>query len=170
MSVKPQPIKKSVPSLATSKDGYPFDPSSSHWKLNKDVTISLGLPDRLDKSTEGGFRAVLQRYAEEASARHTRNMETRFKRYLRDTGASHVTAVDLINWRAILGIDEQWHLGGLKGFLLAWHDYGFNGISKEVVDLLQGWRIQGNEKGAAVASGCPESGPYTDLEIAALLD
>ena len=60
--------------------------------------------------------------------------------------------------------------GGLKGFLLAWHDYGFDGVSKEVVDLLQGWRIQGNEKGAAVAGGCPETGPYTDLEIAALLD
>jgi len=97
-------------------------------------------------------------------------METRFKKYLRDTGASQVTSVDLINWRAKLGVDEQWQLGGLKGFLLAWYDYGFEGVSKEVVDLLEGWRIQGNEKGAAVASGCPESGPYTDLELAALFD
>ncbi len=170
MSAELRKARGVAPSLATSKDGYPFDPVSAHWKLNKDVTISLVLPSEIDKDTELGFRATLQRYAEEASARHTRNMETRFKRYLRDTGASLVTPKDLMNWRALLGQDEQWQLGGLKGFLLAWHDYGFAGISKEVVDLLQSWRIQGNEKGAAVASGCPETGPYTDLEIAALLD
>lgn len=155
---------------AVSKDGYPFEPSDDHWRLNKDVQIALALPGTIDVRTEVGFRSTLLRYAEEASARHTRNMETRFKRYLRDTGASQVTVVDLINWRASLAVDEQYQLGGLKGFLLAWHDYGFEGVADEVVDLLQGWRIQGNEKGAAVASGCPESGPYTDLEMAAILD
>jgi integrase len=163
-------IKMRANALAVSKDGYPFDPTDDHWRLNKDVQISLVFSSFIDASTEAGFRIALLRYAEEASARHTRNMETRFKRYLRDTGASNVTSVDLINWRAKLGIGEQWQLGGLKGFLLAWHDYGFEGVSKEVVDLLEGWRIQGNEKGAAVASGCPESGPYTDLELVALFD
>lgn len=162
--------RKGLSAQAVSRDGYPFDPSQDHWQINKDVLVSLVLPVPVDASTEAGFRATLVRYAEEASARHTRNMETRFKRYLRDTKASQVTAVDLINWRACLGADQQWYLGGLKGFLLAWHDYGFAGVSEEVCNLLRGWRIQGNEKGAAVASGCPETGPYTDLEVAALLD
>lgn len=161
--------KKSI-AQARSKDGYPFKPTDDYWRLNKDVQVALALPGTIDAKTEAGFRATLLRYAEEASARHARNMETRFKRYLRDTGASQVTVSDLINWRASLPADEQYQLGGLKGFLLAWHDYGFEGITEEVVDLLLGWRIQGNEKGVAVASGCPESGPYTDLEMAALLD
>lgn len=156
--------------VAVSKDGYTFNISDHHWKLNKDVTLSLVLPEGVDVRTESGFRATLQRYAEEMSARHTRNMETRFKLFLRDTGASQVTVTDLINWRAMLNKEEQYQLGGLKGFLLAWHDYGFEGVAKEVVDLLQGWRIIGNEKGAAVASGCPETGPFTDLEMAAILD
>lgn len=170
--VKPKQVdaERKSTAWAVSKDGYPFKPSDYHWRLNKDVQVALALPGAIDATTEAGFRATLLRYAEEASARHTRNMETRFKRYLRDTGASQVTVTDLINWRASLAADEQYQLGGLKGFLLAWHDYGFEGVSKEVVDLLLGWRIQGNEKGAAVASGCPESGPYTDLEMAALLD
>src|SRR3546814_6339508 len=98
------------------------------------------------------------------SAMHTYNMAERLKRLIRDTEASQIDVTNLINWRATLGIDAQWQLGGLKGFLLAWHDYGFEGVSKEVVDLLEGWRIQGNEKGAAVASGCPESGPYRSEE------
>ena len=62
--------------LSTSKDGYPFDPGDDHWKLNKDVTISLIVPEFLDESTREGFRAALQRYAEEMSARHTENMAT----------------------------------------------------------------------------------------------
>lgn len=104
------------------------------------------------------------------SATHTRNMATRFIRYLSDTNAAAIDAASLLNWRASLGEEEQWQLGGLKGFLIAWHDYGFDGITKEVVDLLAGWRIKGNDKGVAVSIGCPESGPYTDLEISAILD
>ena len=155
---------------AVSKDGYQFQPSAAHWRLNKDVQIALSLPGGIDAATERGFRATLRRYAEEASARHCENMATRFKRYLRDTGAQGVTVKDLIRWRTSLAAHEQYQLGGLKGFLLAWHDYDFGGVPADVVDLLQDWRIQGNEKGVAVASGCPESGPYTDLEISALLD
>ncbi|MFB9068309.1 site-specific integrase [Pseudofulvimonas gallinarii] len=156
--------------MVLSKDGYKFKPSDSHWQLNKDVRISLVLPGPIDAATEAGFRSTLIRYAEEASARHTSNMVTMFRRYLRDTGATHVTETDLINWRANLGIDKQWRLGALKGFLLAWYDYGFEGMSKEVSDLLEGWRIAGNEKGAAVAGGCPETGPFTDLEMEALFN
>ncbi|MDR6694181.1 hypothetical protein [Stenotrophomonas sp. 1337] len=171
-SADPRPFGKvgRQDSAAVSKDGYLFNPSDAYWRLNKDVQLSLALPVAVMPVVEAGFRATLLRYAEEASARHCENMATRFKRYLRDTGASQVSVADLINWRAVLGVREEWQLGGLKGFLLAWHDYGFGGVSKDVVDLLQGWRIQGNEKGAAVASGCPDSGPYTDLEMAALLD
>lgn len=97
-------------------------------------------------------------------------MATRFKKYIRDTGAFGLTSIDLINWRAILGTSNEWLLAGLNGFILSWHDYGFPGVPSEVVALLAGWRIQGNERGAAVTSGCPETGPLTDLEVAAILD
>ena len=154
---------------ANSKDGYEFDPSTDHWKLNKDVTVAIGIAAQLPPETQSGFRATLQRYAEELSAKHTNNMATRFLRYLRDTGASQVTSTALLNWRAILGKECEWQLGGLKGFLLAWHDYGFGGISDDVAALLNGWTISGNEKGAAVAGGCTETGPLTDLEMSALM-
>ncbi len=155
--------------LATSKDGYVFNPGSSHWKLNKDVIVGLGLAAQLPEPTQSGFRRALLRYAEEMSATHTRNMATRFHRFLSDTGATSVDAGSLMNWRVMLGEHEQWQLGGLKGFLIAWNDYGFDGVSKDVIDLLESWRIKGNDKGVAVSIDCPESGPYTDLEVAAIL-
>lgn len=166
-----QPNVRKTPSTpSVSKDGYEFDASADQWRLNKDVLISLGIVSSLVPEALQGFRSTLKRYAEEMSAMHTYNMAERFKRFMRDTGASQVSVNDLINWRATLGPDEQWQLGGLKGFLLAWHDYGFEGVPEEVPGLLEGWRIQGNEKGAAVAGGCPETGPLTDVEMATLLD
>lgn len=153
-----------------SKDGYTFDASQDTWQLNKDVTVSLGHAAELPEPTQGGFRATLQRYAEEMSAMHTFNMAQRFKQFLRDTGATTVEPAALLNWRAMLEESEQYHLGALKGFLIAWHDYGFEGVSNEVVDLLEGWRIKGNIKGAAVSSGCPDSGPYTDIEMSLILE
>ena len=80
MNPKPQKSRSEASSLSTSKDGYPFDANDDYWKLNKDVTVSLVLPDGLDKDTERGFRATLQRYAEEASARHCENMSTCWRR------------------------------------------------------------------------------------------
>jgi integrase len=117
-----------------------------------------------------GFRFALQRFAEELSAHYTYNMAEQFKRFLRDTNAESVESKDLMNWRASLGEGGQWRLGALKGFLLAWHEYGFDGVTEEAAQILRDWRIKGNEKGVPVATGCPETGPYTDLEMASLLD
>ncbi|WP_333622180.1 hypothetical protein [Stenotrophomonas indicatrix] len=135
---------------AFSKDGYQFELKSERWRLNKDVSVSLELPSHVDHVARTGFRATLQRYAEEKSARHTENMCTRFKRFVRDTKTDMVTAESILNWRAILGRDAEWHLGGLKGFLIAWHDYGFDGVPDSVVVVLNRLRIKGNRKGQAV--------------------
>lgn len=165
--------KRSMPPAArtaVSNDGYSFDIESSRWKLNKDTTVVLGNAASLEEPVQGGFRATLQRYAEEMSARHTALMAEKFNRFLRDSDASSVDVASLLNWRASLTEAEQHNLGGLKGFLLAWHGYGFEGVTDDAVDLLNGWRIKGNHKGVAVRSGSPTEGPYTDLEVAAILD
>ncbi len=85
---------------ARSKDGYTFDVHQNRWKLNKDITVYLGRAAQLEEPTQSGFRATLQRYAEEMSAVHTRNLAHRFNRFLNDTGASVVDAESLLNWRA----------------------------------------------------------------------
>lgn len=169
-SAKEWPQERSVDQQILSKDGYAFSLSDPLWKLNKDVKLSVGFISDLPEPTQSGFRLTLARYAEEFSAKHAENMTTRFKRFLNDTGANSVSSEALLNWRSSLQQEEQWYLGGLKGFLLAWHDYGFPGIEKDVAKLLQEWRIQGNEKGKAVIFSCPETGPLTDLEIQSLLN
>ena len=158
-----------LPRVARSLSGYEFDPSSDEWKLDKEVTIPLDKASQLSVETGIGFRFCLMRYAEEMSSKHTSNLAYALYRYLRDTGTSEISPISLINWRAQLSKETEWRLGSLRGFLLSWHDWGFPGVSEEVVVLLKGWRIKGNEKGKAVKLGDPESGPYTDLEVSAIL-
>src|SRR3546814_7547104 len=77
---KPVKIKKRGETLAVSKDGYSFNPSDEHWRLNKDVLISLGVTASLTQATQHGFRQTLRRYAEAMSAMHTYNMAERLTR------------------------------------------------------------------------------------------
>lgn len=167
-AAKAQPLLL-LPERAVSKAGYDFIPSSDRWELDKDVSIPMQQVNSLEVECNLGFRLALTRYAEEMSAKHASNMAHTFFRYLRDTGATEVNSTTLINWRGQLGDKTQFRLGALKGFLIAWNGWGFPGVSDDVVSLLEGWRIQGNEKGRAVAQGDPNEGPYSDLELGAIL-
>ncbi|MFS7120434.1 hypothetical protein AB6818_04530 [Carnobacterium maltaromaticum] len=56
-------------------------------------------------------------------------------------------------------------MGTLRGFIRQWADLGYAGIPSETFNLLDKWKLKGNEKGYAVQSMCPESGPLTDIEM-----
>ena len=159
-----------VPESANSHDGYAFSPAADRWRLNNYITISLTFLREVSPQTSLGFRLALTRYAEEFSAHHTENMRDRVAWFIRDTKTDAVTAAALINWRAQLDSRNEWKLGGLKGFLLAWHGWEFPGVSDEVASLLRGWRLKGNEKGKAVAQGDPDRGALSDIEALGILD
>ena len=97
-------------------------------------------------------------------------MRHKFAQFIRETKTNAVTAVALINWRGQLGIRNEWLLGSLKGFLLAWHGWEFPGVSDEIASLLRGWRLKGNEKGRAVAQDDPDRGALSEIEALGILD
>lgn len=152
-------------SYRVSRDGYSFDLNSDTWILNKDITISFQREVLdIEEETLAGFRKSLARYAEEVSASHTSNMYLRFQRMIRDTGCKNVTEHVVRNWRAMLDDEHEWYLGALRGFLISWYDYGYKGISGQVVRTLESMRLAGNKKGVAIANRCPYSGALTQNE------
>ncbi|MCH2087281.1 MAG: hypothetical protein MK175_08855 [Pseudoalteromonas sp.] len=152
-------------SSKVSKDGYSFDINSNKWHLNKDVVIRFQADVlELDPITQNGFRESLARYAEEASASHTLNMYMRFQRMVRDTRCKTIDEYVIRNWRAMLDNEHEWYLGALRGFLISWYDYGYKGISSEVVKVLEGMTLSGNQKGIAIANRCPYTGALTQHE------
>lgn len=153
-----------------TKSGYPFYFSDSDWRLDGSTVINFEHLASLDEDTEFGFRKALCRYAEELSAMHTFNMFNRFNAYMKATNEGKVTLQGLTNYRASFDSDTEYKLGALKGFLLAWHEWGFKGISDQVVDYLNELRLKGNPKGNAVKGACPYSGPLTHNELGSLID
>lgn len=161
---------KALANQHTTKSGYPFYSSDIEWRLDGSTVINFQRLTALEPDTEDGFRKALCRYAEELSAKHTYNMFYYFSAYLKSTDTKTVSLTTLTNYRASLDKDNEYKLGALKGFLLAWYEWGFNGISKEIADYLEELTLKGNPKGNAVKGACPYSGPLTHNELGALID
>lgn len=152
-----------------SKSGYTFNFFETQWRLDGSAVLNFNCLPNMDENTELNFKKTICRYAEELSARHTYNMFNYFSAYLRNTGANTISLDNLAFYRATLDEDNEYKLGALKGFLLAWYEWGFKGISQEVVDYLNELTLKGNPKGNAVKGACPYSGPLTHTELGALI-
>lgn len=155
-----------------SRDGYQFNVSDDRWRLNKDVDIPVSaISQQLSQNLYLAFRRVLAFYAQTTSPTHCRNLFERAKHYLSTTPDQEPFSVEsLISYRSTLDKTTEWYLGALRGFIKQWHAMGHPGIADDVIQLLGKWRLKGNEKGHAVQSMCPESGPLTDIEMQGVVD
>lgn len=159
-----------TPKEYQSQDGYDFRLKDPIWELNKDIGFNLTWASTLNLEVYEAYLSVLAYYAENYSADHTKNMSALFKRYIKQTGAVEILTDSLISYRSTLSKDQEHYLGSLRGFFRKWHELGYIGISKDVIELLKEWRLRGNEKGRAIALLDSKSGPLTDVEMSELLD
>jgi len=164
------PGQRLKPDWRTSKMGYKFDRNDDVWQIDGSTTINHRLAPGLDRSTSAGFREALCRYAEELSASTTENVMSNLKRYCRQTGESSISVLGLTKWRSLLTEETEWWLGALTGFLVAWNEWGFPGVDDKVVNYLDEVILRGNRKGKSVSTSCPYSGPFTRIELGALLE
>jgi len=158
------------PDWRISKMGYKFDANDDVWRLDGSLTINLGRMRILDDETHYGLRKALCRYAEELSANTTDSMFTYFNMYCDYTGEQSINVTGLTNWRASLTSETEYRLGALKSFLFAWNEWGYPGIDNDAVEYLDELTLKGVVKGKAVKNICPYSGPFTQNELAALLE
>lgn len=147
---------------------YLFCPEDEYWQLDKNTNIHVdSLRGLLDDQVEKGFFNTLIFYSMNLSASHVQNIFFRCLHFLRITGCSQITDSSLINYRSTLTRDTEWYLGTIRGFLRKWHDLGYEGISDDLIDLLDGWTIKGNIKGDVIKRLDPVKGPLSDIELQA---
>lgn len=158
----------------TSRDGYLFEPTASHWKLSRDRTISLQwVSAALSSALAQSLRKVLTHYAISYSASHPANLSDRMRaftqwRYARKGMTDQITSSDLISYRSTLDAQHEFYLGVLSGLFKTWIGLGLPGVDADVPSLFEGWRLKGNVKGLAVQTKCPDKGALSDLEYEAL--
>ena len=153
-----------------SRAGYEFHLNKDSWRLDKDTTVYLKTAIKnLIGELKNGFLKTLAFYAENYSASHTNNIADRFQNMISMSpmSLSEINVDLLINYRSTLNKNTEWYLGTVRGFLKKWHELGYDGISDDVIELLDGWTLKGNIKGDVVKRLDPNKGPLTDIELLA---
>lgn len=163
------PFPALVPERITARaNGYYFMLHDKRWRLDKNYAIPVGvLYELLEPETLKGAINTLSFYARSWSAAHTHCIFGYFLAMIRATKASCINDIMLIGYRSSLDTAHEYRLGVISGFLKRWHSLGYPGVSKDVVRLLNGWRLKGGRKGDAVKRLDPLEGPLTDNELQA---
>jgi integrase len=155
-----------------SRDGYKFRLSDDRWRLSKDEAVPVSAVSQLlSPDLYLAFRLVLAFYATTTSAGFVRSCFYHCKTYLKaTTGQQPFSVESLISYRSTLDKKTEWHLSSLRIVIKQWHAMGHPGIADEVIPLLGKWRLKASEKGYAVQSMCPESGPLTDIVMQGVVE
>tara|TARA_R110000796_G_scaffold186678_2_gene303582 strand:+ start:6452 stop:8032 length:1581 start_codon:yes stop_codon:yes gene_type:complete len=153
--------------LARAK-GYSFRLYDDQWILDKNTTVYLRKFRRyISGHVLDGFLKALSFFARNLSAGHTAECADRFLHFLKTTGAEEITEVALINYRASLTPDKESYLGRMRTLLRKWHQLQYPGVTDEVIQLLDQWRLKGAPKGEVIKRLDPVVGPLTEIELQA---
>ncbi|HCP54936.1 MULTISPECIES: site-specific integrase [Pseudomonas] len=155
-----------------SRDGYKFRLGDDRWRLSKDEAVPVcAVKQLLSPDLYLAFRLVLAFYATTTSAGFVRSCFYHCKTYLKaTTGLQPFSVESLISYRSMLDKKNEWYLSNLRIVIKQWHAMGYPGIADEVIQVLCKWRLKAGEKGYAVQSMCPESGPLTDTEMQGVVE
>jgi len=146
--------------------GYSFRLYDEVWVLDKNTSVYLRkIRDYISGDTLHGFLKTLSFYAANLSPAHTAELADRLLHFFKTTGADAICEVALINYRALLTPETEWNLGRLRTLLRQWHRLGYPGVTDEVIQLLDQWRLKGGLKGEVVKRMDPVQGPLTDIEL-----
>jgi len=155
-----------------SKANYKFDVYGDVWQLDANLKLNLRLltPLNLSSKFEQNFRKALADYASEFSSSYTYNIFNYAKNLFTTGVKDKINEVNIINYKASLNNSTEYKLGYIRAFILDWYDKEIQGVDKKTVELLASLKLSGNEKGKAVALGCPYSGAYTFEEQTAFIN
>lgn len=163
-----QPLTKE---LYLSREGLAFSSSDLHWKLSRDVRISLAwIEEHLSEKLRTAYIQNLVFHAEVFSAHYTSNINSHFRNlilFLTESSRQidRLEVSDFINYRSALTPKNEWYLAGLIAFFKRWVEVGLDGVDESVINLFSSWRLKGNRKGEAVLTFCPHKGALSDLEL-----
>jgi integrase len=153
-----------------SADGREFEIEGDSWRLNKNVVVAIKWSSKLDIEVVSSFRHVLARFAEEYAAETVKGLNDELRRYFNIYGDKTFKVDSLISFRSSLPRDKEFRIAKIRMLLRNWYEWGYPGITKDVIELLDGWRLKGTEKGKAIKSLDVKEGPLTEVEMNGLVD
>lgn len=163
-----------LPEWALTRGGARFDPREDLWEWVEGVfkvhLNFLRLP--LSPDVKQSFKLTLLSFAKTVSPSHLTNMFNGFKHFLDSRNGEptlqRIDMTEVSNYAAQLSSKNKWRLGSLNVLLQRWVTLGLIGVDPSCAIALDERRKPGNEKGAAVRTRDPVSGPFSEAEYTAL--
>lgn len=170
--MNPKALKKQLNSRVTvtvSHRGFEFDYLDDSWQLDRNIKLNTRFLNDFDNSCVDDIRETLVYFAENYSAHHASNLAKQLLLFMKESGATSFTESAILTHKSKLGTNKEYKLSVVRGFLRQMRYLGLDSsIDKGVYELMDKWRLKGNEKGIAVLSLDPLTGPYSDIEFEAI--
>ncbi|SPY29380.1 site-specific integrase [Photobacterium damselae] len=155
--------------ISMSHNGFEFDYLSDRWTLNRNVTAQVGFLNTFEQPLQDDIRETLVYFAEHHSAKYVQNLINMLKVYLRESGCGDFSEIGFLSFKNKMSKPLQYKVAYVRGFVRQMRFLGLDRhIDDAVFKLTDQWRISGNDKGAAVLTLDPETGPFSDLEFEAI--
>ncbi|WP_180163052.1 site-specific integrase [Acinetobacter sp. YH12069] len=150
--------------------GYEFNRNDQKWVLDINKTMDITRIWNFDSSTQMDVIQVLIHFARFSSSSHTVNMCEYVGKYWEITSLKRFTLEGLLNYKNFYSSkNDEYKVAMLRVFLKKIYDLGYSAVDDQVYDLIDSWRLSGNEKGAAVLSLDPDEGPFSPFEFQAIV-
>ncbi|GAJ72847.1 site-specific recombinase, phage integrase family [Vibrio sp. JCM 18904] len=153
-----------------SYNGFEFNYLSDRWTLNRNVTVLVDFLDSFVQPLRDDILETLVFYAETTSANHTSNIAKNLNFYQKLTGENDLTEKGFASFKNKIPKKDWYRVSVLRGMIRQMRYLG--GLDKHIDDavfkLTDQWSLGGNDKGVAVLTLDPETGPFSDLEFQAI--
>lgn len=150
--------------------GYEFNLYDDYWTLDINTTINVKTLRTMHKDILQDVLLTLASFSKNSSSFHAANMCKYVAKYLEITNEDHFSILGLLNYKNYYSSKkDEYKVAMLRVFLKKIYDLGYSAVDDQVYDLIDSWRLSGNEKGAAVLSLDPDEGPFNPFEFQAIV-
>lgn len=150
--------------------GYQCNKSDQKWILDINKTMDIHRIRNFELPTQLDIINTLVYFCRFSSSSHAVNMCEYVGKYWEITKNSNFTLEGILNFKNYYSSKkEEYKVAMLRVFLKKLYNLGYTSIDDEIYDLLDSWRLSGNEKGVAVLSLDPDEGPFSHFEFQTII-
>lgn len=154
----------------TSFKGYEFNISDQKWVLDINKTVDITRIWNFEPSTQFEIIQTLAYFARFKSSSYTVNICEYIGKYWEVTNQKTFTLEGVMNYKNFYPSKKEEHkVAMLRIFLKKIYNLGYTSVDEKIYDLIDSWRLSGNEKGVAVLSLDPDEGPFSPFEFQAII-
>lgn len=171
MSLLNKPNSVDIPQqVFTSFKGYQVDIYDNFWMLDINKTANLSNLSKFSADIRSDILKTFIHFAKYSSSTHATEMIRYALRYPDITGETTFTLKGVLNYKNYFSDKKyEYKTAKFKVFLKKLYDLGYTAIDDKIYDLIDSWRLSGNEKGTAVLSLDPDEGPFSPFEFQAII-